>query len=409
MSDEEYGKHKEENYSMDSTIGKSGIEKLFEEKLRGLGGKQAMQFSKDGSVVDKIQLEEAKPGNSVFLTIDSKLQKIAQDSLEENVKSVAKKGSGCYSGAAVAIEIKTGKILAASSYPSFDLSKYNDDKSYYNELLNDQKRPLLNRAFNGIYPPGSVFKTLIACAALQDGVLSGCGECIYCGGIFKPFKGRGIKCTGHHGSVSLFHALAKSCNVFFSELGKRLKVERIFYYADQFGIASKTGIGLPESNGTIKNILDNKNKLGASHAAIGQGEVSITALQLAKLAASIASGKNIKPRIVEKIMDYTKENDIKVFPQEEKEINVSSENFELVRKAMREVVLSGLATDFRNFKVSVAAKTGTAQNSSGANHKTFICYAPFDDPQIAVACILANGKYTNNVKAVCRDIMSGYF
>lgn len=409
MSDEEYEKRKNENYSMDSIIGKTGIEKLFEEKLRGFGGKQAIQFSKDGDVTDTVQLEQAKPGNSVFLTIDSKLQRIAQNSLEENVKSSAKKGSGCYSGSAVAIEVKTGKILAAASYPGFDLAKYNENKSYFTELLKDPRRPLLNRAFNGIYPPGSVFKTLTACAALQDGVLNGSDESIYCGGIFKPFKGKGIKCTGHHGGVSLFRALAKSCNVFFSTLGMRLGVERLFHYAEQFGIASKTGIELPESNGTIKNILKNKNKLGASHAAIGQGEVSVTTSQLAKLTLVIASGKNIKPRIVEKITNYTRENDVEIFPQEEKEIEVSPENFVLVRRGMREVVSSGLATDLRNFKVSVAAKTGTAQNSSGSNHKTFICYAPFDDPQIAVACILANGKYGSNVKAVCRDIMNGYF
>ena len=410
MSSEEYEKYKEKKYSMDAIIGKTGIERLCEDDLRGFGGKRAIHFSKDGSITDVVDIVQSKPGNSVFLTIDSDLQKVAQDSLEESVKSAAKKGArGCNSGAVVAIEVKTGKILAAASYPFFNLSRYYEDKSYYNEVIKDESLPLYDRAFNGIYSPGSVFKPFIACAALQDKLLDGNNETIYCGGAFNYFTGKRLRCMGVHGSSNLFRALAKSCNVFFAELGRRLGAERILHYAEQFGISSKTGLELPEASGTIKEILNNTHKLGPSQAAIGQGEVSISTLQLAKMVSAIASGKNIRPRIIDKVMDYTLTNDLKVTKQEEQSIDVSEENFNLVRQAMREVVLSGLASDFRNFKVPVAAKTGTAQNSSGDDHTTFVCYAPFDDPKIAVACIIANGKYGVNSKSVCRAIMNSYF
>ena len=406
MSSEEYEKYKNDKYEMNEKIGKTGIEKLFEKELKGIGGKRAIQFSKDGSIISSTDLIQTKPGNSVFLTIDAKIQKAAQEALAKSVKSAAR---GANSGAVVALDVKTGKVLAAASYPFFDLNKYSEDKSYYNEILKDKSLPLYDRAFNGIYSPGSVFKPFILASALQDGLLNGSQETIYCGGSYSYFAGKRLRCMGVHGNSNCLRALAKSCNVFFAELGRRLGKERIVFYAEKFGISSKTGLELPEAAGTIPNVIKNQHKLGPSQAAIGQGEVCITMLQLAKIAAGIASGKNIRPRIVEKITDYSHEKVIKSFEQEEKPLDISEENLKLTRQAMREVVTNGLASDFKNYKVPVAAKTGTAENSSGEDHTTFMCYAPFDDPKIAVACIIANGKYGNNSKAVCRAVLDAYF
>lgn len=410
MSAEEYKKYKEENYKLNSIIGKSGIEKLFENELRGFGGQKAFHFSKEGTVTSSDDVIKAKPGNSIILTIDSDIQRAAQESLEANIKAAVSRGaSGCKSGAAVAIDVKTGEILAAASYPNFDLSRYYDDKEYRNELYNDSNHPMLNRALSGAYPPGSTFKTFISAAALQEGLLGGLEETINCSGSFNFYTGYRLRCTGVHGKSNLLRALARSCNVFFAELGRRLGLSNIEKYAKEFGVAGNTGVELSESPGTLGTLEKNsKYKSESSQSAIGQGGVSITPLQLAKIIAGIASGKNYKVRLVKKIVNYLNSEDVKVFPTEFENINISEENWNMVRKAMREVVLTGLATDFRNYPVEVAAKTGTAQ-TNGDDHTTFVCYAPYSDPQIAVSVIVANGKYGNLSKAVARSIMDAYF
>ena len=405
MSAEEYAKYKEK-YSMDSIIGKSGIEKLFEEELRGFGGKRAFHFSKEGSLNSVDEIIKPQQGNSVFLTIISSLQQAAQDSLEKAIKTAASKGAkGCTSGAAVLLDINSGEILAAASCPTFDLSRYSVDKSYRSELINDKNLPLLNRAFSGIYPPGSTFKPLILAAALNEGVLNGTEETINCTGAYRYYTRGTIRCTGHHGDANLLKAMARSCNVFFAELGRRLGLNNIEKYAKELGINGKTGLELSEASGTICD-LEKKAKYAsaASQAAIGQGDVSITALQLAKIAAGIASGKNFKPRIVSKIMNYDHSQDLKIFESEFEPLNISEESLNLTRQAMREVVLTGLATDFKNYPVSVAAKTGTAQNA-GDDHTTFMGYAPFDNPKVAFAVIVANGKYGSVSKSVAKDML----
>lgn len=405
MSAEEYAKYKEK-YSMDSIIGKSGIEKLFEEELRGFGGKRAFHFSKEGSLNSVDEIVKPQQGNSVFLTIISSLQQAAQDSLEKAIKTAASKGAkSCTSGAAVLLDINSGEILAAASYPTFDLSKYSVDKSYRSELINDKNLPLLNRAFSGIYPPGSTFKPLILAAALNEGVLNGTEETINCTGAYRYYTRGTIRCTGHHGDANLLKAMARSCNVFFAELGRRLGLNNIEKYAKELGINGKTGLELSEASGTICDLEKNaKYASAASQAAIGQGDVSITALQLAKIAAGIASGKNFKPRIVSKIMNYDHSQDLKIFESEFEPLNISEESLNLTRQAMREVVLTGLATDFKNYPVSVAAKTGTAQNA-GDDHTTFMGYAPFDNPKVAFAVIVANGKYGSVSKSVAKDML----
>lgn len=406
MSAEEYEKYKEKNYSMDAIIGKSGIEKLFEEELKGFGGKRAFHFAKDGSLNSIDEIVKPQQGNSVFLTIISKLQKAAQDSLEKAIKTAFSKGArSCNSGAAVLLDIETGEILAAASCPTFDLTRYSTDKSYRNELINNSNLPLLNRAFNGIYPPGSTFKPLILAAALNEGVLNGLEETINCSGAYRYYTKGTIKCTGHHGNANLLKALAHSCNVFFAELGRRLGVNNLEKYAKELGISGKTGLELDEASGTVYD-LEKKAKYAsaASQAAIGQGDIAITVLQLAKIASGIASGKNFKPKIVKKIMNYDHSQEIKNFENEFENINISEESLNLTRQAMREVVLTGLATDFRNYPVPVAAKTGTAQNA-GDDHTTFMGYAPFDNPKVAFAVIIANGKYGSVSKSVARDIL----
>ncbi len=415
MSGEEYEKRKE-TYSMDAMIGKTGIEGVFEDYLRGIGGKRMIQMSRDGQVMDISEKEPTKSGNTVFLTLSSKLQEAANKSLKENVEKAHKTGApDCKSGAAVVLNVKDFSILAASTYPGYDLTRFMEDKSYYSELARDSTVPLLNRAFSGAYAPGSIYKPLVASAALQSGKITP-EETICCSGSYNYYSGYRLRCMGVHGSSKLINAIARSCNVYFAELGRRLGAELLGDFASRFGIGVKTGVEVGESKGIVAGpehcaeVGSKWYESGSSQAAIGQSDNMITPLQLATYAATIANnGNRFKTHLVSKIMDYTRTKIIKEFPPELiQNAGVSEENLNTVKTGMREVALSGTARSLASYPIPVAAKTGTAQNA-GSDHTTFICFAPYDDPQIAIAVVIANGKYGTASVNVARDIMNSYF
>lgn len=415
MSSEEYEKRKE-TYSMDAVIGKTGIEGAFEEFLRGHGGKRMIQMSKDGKIMNISDKEPATAGNTIFLTLSSKIQEIANESLKRNIQQSKNSGAwDCESGAVVALNVNDFSIIAAATYPNFDLAKFMEDKSYYSELATDKRVPLLNRAFSGAYAPGSIYKPLVACAALQEGLVTP-DEPIYCGGSFNYYKGYRLGCMGVHGAAKLVLALARSCNVYFAELGRRLGAELLGTWAKKFGIGIKTGVEIGESSGVLagpKHSEDVGSKWyesGSSQAAIGQSDNMFTPLQLATYVATIANGGNrYKTHLVKKITDYSRNEVIKEFGAELIEnVGISEENLRAVKEGMREVVKSGTARDFANYPIEVAAKTGTAQNS-GSDHTTFICFAPYEKPEIAIAVVIAHGRSGMTSKNVARDIMNEYF
>lgn len=416
MSPEEYETRKD-TYSMDELIGKSGIEGAMEDYLRGTSGKRVLQRSRDGTVTGSLEKEAALPGNTVFLTISSKLQKTANKSLEKWVNKAREMGvSDCRAGAVVVLDVRDFSVLAAATYPTYDLNKFIKDSNYYSELaMDDENVPLLNRAFNGAFAPGSVYKPLIASAALQENLLRQ-DELINCNGGFSYYRGYTLKCMGRHGSINVIKALEKSCNVFFAELGRRLGATRIAKYARKFGMGIETGIELPENTGILagpehsEKVGSHWYESGSSQAAIGQSDNMITPLQLAVYAATIASGGNrYKTHLVKKVTNHTKNNIIV-----EKSVDfvensgVSPENLDIIKQGMRQVVVSGTARDFNSFPVEIAAKTGTAQNY-GSDHTTFICYAPYSNPEIAISVVVANGQYGCISKGVARDILNEYF
>lgn len=416
MSAEEYEKHKD-NYSMDEFIGKTGIEGLMEEYLRGKSGKRVLQRSRDGFVMSFTEQEAAIPGNTVYLTISSKLQKVANKSLEKWVNKAHEMGvNDCHSGAVVVLNAKDFSVLAASTYPTFDLNRFTKENTYYNELAKDKVGvPLLNRAFNGAFAPGSVYKPLIACSALQENLLSP-DEKIYCGGGFSYYRGYTLKCMGHHRGINVLTALEKSCNVFFAELGRRLGADKISYYANKFGMGVATGIEISENKGIIAGPQHSKDvgahwyESGSSQAAIGQSDNMITPIQLATYAATIANnGNRYKTHLIKKITNYNKNEVIVEKPVEYVDnAGISEENLQIVKEGMRKVVLSGTARDFAKYPIEIAAKTGTAQNA-GSDHTTFICFAPYENPEIAIAVVVANGEHGVISKGVARDIMNEYF
>lgn len=414
ISGQEYEKLKD-SYPMDAKIGKMGAESVFEEYLRGHGGTRLIQMS-NGEITDVSEKEPSSAGNTVFLTISADLQRVANESLKKNIEQVRGSGvSDCNSGAAVVLDVSDFSVLAAASYPSFDLTEFTGDSSYYSKLAEDKAVPLLNKAFLGAYAPGSIYKPLVALATLQEGKVTP-DEKIFCGGSFNFYKGYKLRCMGVHGGLNLTNALAKSCNVYFAELGRRLGADLLANWAKKFGIGVKTGVELAESEGVLAGEEHSKKvgavwyESGSSQAAIGQSDNMFTPLQLATYVATIANGgKRYKTHILSKITDYSRRNVIKSFePELLQETGISEENLNAVKNGMRQVALSGTARDFANYPIPIAAKTGTAQNS-GTDHTTFICFAPYDAPKIAIAVVIEHGKTGMASKNVARDIMDAYF
>lgn len=420
LSQEEYEELKD-SYRLDEMIGKSGVEAAMEKYLRGTNGQKKIEATPGGSELNVIEKQNASPGNTVYLTIDAKLQQVANKSLAENVESAKKRYSDCKSGSVVVLDVNDFSVIAAGTYPTYDLGKYVDDNAYYNQIVSDDVyTPLVNRAFNGAFTPGSIYKPVVACAALEERAISD-HDGILCTGRYNYYASSGfyIGCMGVHGDIAVRNALAKSCNVFFSEAGRRLGIEALDLYAKRFGLGVKTGVEVYESKGVLagpefsKSVGSHWYEGNTSQAAIGQSDNMFTPLQLATYTAVIANGGNrYKTHVVRKIMDYTRKNVVfennPETPEFVENVGVSQENLQIVREGMRSVVTNGTATSFAAYPVEIAAKTGTAENN-GSDHTTFICYAPFDKPKIAIAVVLEHGGAGIFSMDVARDILDAYF
>lgn len=417
MSQEQYENLKDKGYTIEDIIGKTGIECKFEEELKGEGGERKIEISRDGKVVNVLKTKNANPGHTIFLTIDSQLQKVATESLARNVKNSGQRD--CIAGGVVALNVKDFSILAAATCPTYDASKLGEP-GYYSSLLNDKKNPLFNRAFDGSFAPGSIFKPLVACAALQEGVLTP-EDKVRCSGIYyyPGLPNFTTKCMGVHGMANLKYAMAKSCNCFFSEAGRRAGIKNLNLYAKRFGLGVKTGIELNETAGVLAG-PEHSAEIGAVwsnpvtiKASIGQSDNLFSPLQLATYAATIANGgKRYRPHLIRKVTDYKRENIIWENDPENPELietaGVSEEVLNTVKECMREVVLGGTASNFRNYPIPVIAKTGTAQNNK-ADHTTFICIAPYENSEIAIAVVIEHGVSGMASKNVAKDIMDAYF
>ncbi len=417
-------------YSLDDTMGQNGIEYALEDTLRGENGKLAIETDRDGNLISS-EIEVApEAGNTVYLTLDSRIQAVTNASLAKNAKAAKEnavptdddpKGSDCEAGAAVMIDIKTGGVLAASTYPTYDLNKYISDIAYYNQLNNDKTYPMINRAFNGSFAPGSIFKPVVASAALQEGIINP-SSTVYCNHYYTYYTNDtslAPKCMGWHYNTNIYKALQKSCNIFFYDVGRRLGITKLDAYGTLFGLGQKTGLEVSESTGVLTTPEDYERRSGQTwtdgmtlSAAIGQMDNSFTPVQLVSYCASIANGGHrMQLHLVDKVTDYTRENVV-----EEKgatvlnEVGVDDENLEIVREGMRMVAQAGgTASDFANYGVPIGAKTGTAEVNGHSDNVTFIAFAPYDEPEIAIAVVLeygSNGTYSKNI---ARDMLNAYF
>lgn len=431
ISAEEYSAKKDEGYGMNDIIGKQGIEQWAESYLKGEDGTTGSLKQVDGEEVTVIDNKEPVPGDYVILTIDSELQKYTEDSLARTIKSISangtkNKGADCDAGAAVVIDVKTGELLTCASYPTYDMSRFDE---IYSELLKDDANPLWNRAVSGTYSPGSTFKPLSAIAALQSGNLT-VDEIITDEGIYKYYGDYQPACwiwTDYHlthGPINVSQAIENSCNYFFYEVGKRMGIETLDEYAKKFGLGLKTGVELseevsghmasPEYKKEVVSSVTDQSWFGGDtlQAAIGQSYSLFTPIQLANYAATIANdGVRHKVNLIKSIRSSVDGSVVKEFePQVEETIDMSDEVLNAVKNGMRKVTDEGSASDiFADYKIAVGGKTGTAQLGNGSNNAVFIAYAPFDDPQIAVAVVLEHGVAGTNAGYVVRDIFDKYF
>ena len=427
ISGEEYAELKDSGYGYNDLIGKRGVEKLYESYLRGKDGVKS-----EDENIDNIA---AEPGNYVVLTLDSDLQKAVESSLETRIKEIArkggrpedKKGGDANAGAAVVLDVKSGALLASATYPTYDPARFNQD---YAQLAEDPGKPIWNRAISGGYAPGSTFKPLVAIAALEKGTV-GINELIRCDGIYKYYQDYQPKCwiwssSGKtHGDLNVTQAIEFSCNCYFYEAGRRTGIEAINEYAKMFGLGELTGIGLPEeSKGNISNpeykasvekTAENKRWYPADTiiTAIGQSYSYFTPIQLANYVATIANGGTLYKTHLLKSIRSSVDGSV-VYSNEPlvlKTVSIKPENLEAVKKGMYGVVDEGSASGiFENYNIPVGGKTGTAQvGSNVSDNALFVAFAPFDNPEIAVAVVVEHGVKGANAAYVAKDIFDEYF
>lgn len=417
---ETYSAENVSGYSYTETVGQSGIESTFESTLRGVNGKETVITNSNGDVVSSLVTEKPVPGNSVQLTLDSDLQKAANESLARNIAEAAKQAKDCTAGAVVVLDVKTFGVLAAASYPSFDIVKYQKDDAYYNSLLEDETRPLFNRAFDGIFTPGSVFKPLVALAALNEGVIDLSSQ-VYCDGSYDFFQdGNPATCLGTHGDVNVTEALEKSCNVFFYDVGRRLTIDKMGVYADLFSLGSKTGLEISEASGIMSGKQEYEENHGVPwvdgltiQAAIGQCDSMFSPLQLAAYCATIANdGVRMQTHLLDRVVDYDRQKVVRAYePVVEETVEIAPEILLAVQQAMAGVCEEGGTgySTFGEYGVKIAAKTGTAEIPNHSDNTVFMAYAPYDDPQIAIAVVLEYGKSGTYSQAVAKDVLDKYF
>ena len=414
MSAEEWEKVKESGaYQFNDKIGKAGMEQAAEDYLHGTDGKLRVTQDANGEVTESIVLQEMIPGNTVQLTLDRDLQRTAQDALADAIQKINSTGGNAKGGAAVVLEVKSGEILAAADYPSYSLEDFFKD---YSALLKAENDPLFDRALNGGYPPGSTFKPLVGLAGLETGKITP-DEGITCLHTYRRFADYQPSCLGYHGWLTVSTALAKSCNYFFFEVGYRVGIRALNDYCRQFGLGVSTGVELSEYKGVLAGIEEREANGGiwnpgdTIQAAIGQSDNAFTPLQLATYTATIANGgTRYKAHYLKGVYDYgvteLKKDD---FTEVLGTVSISQTTFDTIRKGMLQVTENGTATaTFGNYGIKVAGKTGTADSANKTN-AMFIAFAPYDDPQIAVAIAVENGGHGSAIAPVAKEILDQYF
>lgn len=418
------------DYPYNASVGKEGVELAFESYLHGTPGKRNIETNDQGKVVsgdDNWVVDQTTgevlapdPGDNAILTLDIKLQEAVERALATGIEGL--KSEDTQGGAAVVIDVRDGGVLAMASYPTFDLTTYTQN---YNALLTDPLNPLLNRATRQVYPPGSTFKMVTAVAGLESGIIEPDTE-IMDTGVYTYYQDDGPQCwywrqyRRKHGLVNVSEALEVSCNVFFFDVGRRVGIQGLQEFAAKFGLGEPTGIELYEETGVMAG-PEYTQSMGQTwyegstlSVAIGQESSQFTPLQLANYIATLVNGgtrysahllKEVKSSDFSQVL-YTYE------PEVLDSIDIQPENLDAVKAGMLALTTGkgSLARYFQDLPVQVGAKTGSAQvNAETESNAVFVCFAPYDDPQIAISLVVEKGGSGSTLASIAADILRYYF
>lgn len=428
---EEYDELKQKGYRMNDIVGKDGMEKVLESYLRGQDGTRAIETTSSGKVTSVLSSKDPILGKNCVLTLDIRLQEAAEKSLarivpklREEGKTNSRWGGEDAKGAAlVAIDVRNGDILASASYPTFSLENYNKD---YQNLMKDPLKPMVNKAISGLYPPGSTFKMVTSIAGLESRTMTTTTE-IQDLGMYRYYAPSympmcDIYKTYHrtHGYVNVSEALKVSCNYYFYEVGRLMGIDKIEEYAKKFGFGQKTGIEIPgEQSGQVASEKARREKGQEWYAgqtiaaAIGQADTLVTPIQLANYISMLCNGGfRYKPHLLKSVKNPLDNSAIyEQQPEVLSQVKFSQKNWNAVLKGMHMGAQTQGGTSyavFKNYPVTVAAKTGSAQ-APGGSHAVFVAYAPVEEPEIAVAVVVENGGQGSRIASVARDIFDVYF
>ena len=415
-----YVGYADKGYSMNDLVGKDGVEKAFESYLRGTDGRRLITTDETGKITGELYTREPQPGGTVALTLDIDLQADVEAALAETISGMIDKDSNERGGAAAVVSVGTGEVLALASYPTYDLSTFNED---YDELVNDQRLPMFNRATQGIYAPGSTFKMVTAVAALESGIITP-SSIIQDRGIYTYYKDPQPMCwiysqTGStHGRINVSQAITDSCNYFFYEVGRLTGIRTLDSYASQFGLGQSTGIEIGDSSGVLAS-----PEWAESHdqewtdgqtitAAIGQSYNLFTPLQLANYVATlVGGGDHYQAHLLKNVKAY--DNSRLLYMYDDKPMNtveMSDSTLSAVTRGMHELTVSGsVAYAFENCVVSAGAKTGSAQVGTDIANGVFVAYAPYEKPEIAVAIVIEKGGSGAALANTAVEIINSWF
>ena len=412
---------KEKGYNMNDIIGISGLESAYEDQLRGKDGVETITRNSDGVIVNTALTTVPEPGHTVQLTIDSEFQKAVDQALAKNVewiKNTYADSKQANAGAVVVIDVKTGGVLAASNYPSFDQNLY---AAQYNEYSADENMPLFNRALQGLYTPGSTYKPSVAVAGLDTGLLNR-NSTVNCTRVYTYYKDYRPRCAQHghgNGPIDVINAIKWSCNIFFYDVGRRLTSDVYDAYAYKLGLGQRTGVEVSEALGhlTTKNDSNYTESLDIQ-AAIGQGNTAVTPIQLATYAATLANrGTRYRTHFVKAILDSNTGKTLQeTQPEVMDVVEDKGETFDLVREGMKGVAQTIPA--LAGYPYTIACKTGSPQRSEGyyvgSTYKHYtnaamIAYGPAEDPEIAIGVVVEYGGAGARTGQLVADIFNAYY
>ena len=414
-----YVGYADKGYNMNDLVGKDGVEKAFEEYLHGKDGKRLITTDENGKITGELYTREPQPGGTVALTIDIDLQQVVEDTLASTIQGMIDKDSNERGGAAAVIQVGTGEVLAMASYPTYDLETFNQD---YDELVKDERLPMFNRATQGVYAPGSTFKLCTSVAALEEGIITP-STIIEDKGIYTYYVDPQPMCwiwrQAHttHGRINVSQAIVDSCNYFYYEVGRLTGIKKLDEYATAFGLGQSTGIEIGDVSGVLASpewaeAHDREWTDGQTiTAAIGQSYNLFTPLQLANYVATLVSGgEHYEAHLLKNVKSYDNSRVIDVYSKGPlNDLNISDSTMAAVTKGMHDLTYDSLRSAFSRCVVEAGAKTGSAQVGTDIANGTFVAYAPYDDPEIAIAIVVEKGGSGSLLANAAVDIINAWF